>query len=86
MFILDVNDNAPVFEQPFYTVKVDINVLSDNRTIAIVKAIDRDVDDKLTYTLLNYQHLFEVSRVASRARFGDFVISFLLAQTIHLFR
>ncbi|EYC20756.1 hypothetical protein Y032_0021g405 [Ancylostoma ceylanicum] len=61
VFIVDVNDNAPAFEQRFYTSKVDINTLSDNRTIAIVKAVDRDVDDKLTYRLLNYQHLFEIN-------------------------
>ncbi|RCN38136.1 cadherin domain protein [Ancylostoma caninum] len=61
VFIVDVNDNAPDFEQRFYTSKVDINIVSDNRTIVIVKAVDRDVDDNVTYRLLNYQHLFEIN-------------------------
>ncbi|KIH54115.1 cadherin domain protein, partial [Ancylostoma duodenale] len=46
VFIVDFNDNAPTFEQRFYTSKIDVNALSDNRTVAIVGAVDRDVDDK----------------------------------------
>ncbi|ETN85496.1 cadherin domain protein [Necator americanus] len=60
VFIMDINDHEPVFEQLFYTVKVDVNELTDNRTVTKVTANDIDEGDKLTYKLLNYLHLFEI--------------------------
>ncbi|PIO69691.1 cadherin domain protein [Teladorsagia circumcincta] len=40
--ITDVNDNAPVFDRDVYTAAINVNNLSENRTIAIVMARDKD--------------------------------------------
>ncbi|KAK6740380.1 hypothetical protein RB195_008692 [Necator americanus] len=60
VFIMDINDHEPVFEQLFYTAKVDVNEITDNRTVTKVTANDIDEGDKLTYKLLNYLLLFEI--------------------------
>ncbi|PIO58407.1 cadherin domain protein [Teladorsagia circumcincta] len=60
--ITDVNDNAPVFDRDVYTAAINVNNLSENRTIAIVMARDEDRSSEIVYKLLNYLHLFEVGR------------------------
>ncbi|KHJ80500.1 cadherin domain protein, partial [Oesophagostomum dentatum] len=61
VFIVDVNDHAPKFSQLFYTAKVDVNDATDNKTVAAVKAADKDKNDSVKYRLLNYLHLFEIN-------------------------
>ncbi|KAK6052199.1 hypothetical protein COOONC_10294 [Cooperia oncophora] len=63
--ITDVNDNAPVFEHDVYTATVNVNNLSENRTIITVRATDKDRTAEIFYKLLNYLHLFEVGKLSS---------------------
>ncbi|VDM83453.1 unnamed protein product, partial [Strongylus vulgaris] len=41
VFIDDVNDHTPVFNQLFYAARINVNELTDNRTIAIAEDQDR---------------------------------------------
>lgn len=43
IFVLDVNDNAPVFEQPHYYIEVMENEpVKENSTLMCLKATDKD--------------------------------------------
>ncbi|VDL79654.1 unnamed protein product [Nippostrongylus brasiliensis] len=67
--ITDLNDNIHTFDQGVYTVKVEANDPSENRTIITVHANDEDRTSKIVYRLLNYLHMFEIdanSGVVSR--------------------
>ncbi|XGW19036.1 hypothetical protein V3C99_003111 [Haemonchus contortus] len=62
IMIEDVNDNAPVFDRDVYRAAINVNSLSENRTIVVVKAKDKDRTAEITYKLLNYLHLFKVDK------------------------
>ncbi|VDO25504.1 unnamed protein product [Haemonchus placei] len=64
IMIVDVNDNAPVFDRGVYRAAINVNSLSENRTIVVVKAKDKDRTAEITYKLLNYLHLFEIDKNA----------------------
>ncbi|KAK0418580.1 hypothetical protein QR680_013653 [Steinernema hermaphroditum] len=52
--VVDVNDNAPVFEQPYYVERIEEN-LPPGEVVARVVATDRDVgvNARIRYTLMN---------------------------------
>lgn len=62
--IMDVNDNAPVFDQPRYVVRVHENI-EKNSAIFTARAVDPDLDSSgsIHYSLLTSGRIFRIDKV-----------------------
>ena len=83
--VMDVNDNPPVFETADYSVRLS-DQAQRGQFVAAVRAIDKDQDPNLTYSLItdgnNHQnfHIEPASGVITLANLKDFE----LTSTYHL--
>lgn len=61
--VLDVNDNAPVFEKRIYSFDVKENKLVGT-SVGVVRAVDEDVGDNavLVYSIGSQTNKFEINR------------------------
>ncbi|CAL4131790.1 unnamed protein product, partial [Meganyctiphanes norvegica] len=71
--VLDVNDNRPSFSLPLYEVEITENT-SPGTTFFTLTATDPDIDQHLTYTLLNTAHISSLEKFSVNPTTGDIVL------------
>ena len=70
--IQDINDNAPIFEEPFYAVRIPENTLAGT-FLTTVSATDIDIDrnGQIVYSIVPENPLVEVNNMTGQVILTD---------------